>query len=791
MKKTKYNKVNLKTLVDSIEERLDINISNKESLEDASEITIIKRDGTKVPFNKNKLEKVVLWATENEILRDELINDTEIKLHKEIKITDMYQQLIITAVNKISMLQPQWENIAAKLQLLAYYKETYNIKDTFNIKEQSIYPKLKEVFKKGMEYKLYDKDTIAKLSDEDLDRLDAAIDHNRDFLFNYKALVTMFEKYCINYTKTKTLELPQHAYMRVAIALMVDERENNIEKIIDMYDNVSLHLQTVATPIILNALTPSQQLSSCVLNTVEDDSHSILDTGKNLGIYSKFKGGTAIDVSALRAGGSYIQGTQGYSSGPTAFMKYYESIMKAWNQGGKRPGALAVYFSWWHLDVENYLSLKSNGGTEENRARGLKYSIKMNQIFIDAVLNDEKIFLFDPKDVPELIGTYGEEFEEKYRMYSEKKTIKKKEIDARELVEKIFKERSETGNIYMYHEENVNNATLLNRYIGSSNLCAEIVLPSRASTGISEEIVQKEDGSHEIIKKYKAGEIALCNLSSVNLEKWFYLNDEEKDKLVGTLVRALDNTVDVANYPVKEGKHSNKLYRYLGVGVLNYANYLGLHKIVIDTQEALEATDELFDDLSYRILNASSELALEKGKFPMFYETEWAKGILPIHKAVKEANDLTEYKPDMDKWNALAVKIKRNGIRNAQLMAIAPTATSGKSINATESTEPIHDFFYKEEGTITIPTIVPNFRLNNQYYKKSFDCDQYKLLEGAAVRQKWLDQAQSINVYIKKPDSLWDMVNLHFYGFSLGLKTYYYLKQQKEGSDDEACESCS
>ena len=503
-----------------------------------------------------------------------------------------------------------------------------------------------------------------------------------------------------------------------------------------------------------------------------------------------FKGGNALDISAIRAKGGYIEGTQGYSSGPVPFMKYFESIMKAWNQGGKRPGALAIYFNWWHLDAFDILSLKSNGGTDENRARGLQYAIKLNDYFLDAVKYNKDVVLIDPKDATSLLNTYGEEFNQTYEHYINKTNVRTKIVNARELWQKIMKERSETGNIYLFHEENINDTTMLNRYIGSSNLCTEIVLPSRASTPIDEEIYTLEDGEKRISKRYTAGEIALCNLSSINLERWHYMNEDEKMQLVRTCVRALDNTVDVANYPVKEGKNSNMMYRYLGIGVLNYTNYLALNEITIDTQEAAEETDKLFDDLSYKIITASMELAIEKGKFPKFYETEWAKGILPIHKANKNAFTLTSYEPDMDKWNELAEKVQRFGIRNAQLMAIAPTATSGKAINSIESTEPMHDLFYKEEGTITVPTVVPNFRKNNRYYKRAFECDQFALVKNAAVRQKWIDQAQSVNVYIGRPDSLLELTKLHMYGFHYGMKTFYYLKQQKEG-DTYVCESCT
>jgi len=777
----RYNKASIQNLSAAITAGEKVDVSNQDSVK---RITVIKRDGRKEVFNPKKMKNACVWACDGkDYMVEELIRDTEIKLHKEIHIKDMFQQLIVTAVNKISMLQPTWEDVAAKLELMKVYKETYNIS------KSSEYPHIKDIIQKGLEHKIFDKVTISQYTDKELDQINDAIVPDRDLLFNYKGLATFNDKYCLNYTKTKKLELPQHSYMRVALALMVNE-DDKVKRVIELYNAISQHQYTVATPIMLNALTPGQQLSSCVLNTTDDDSHSILDTGKNLGIYSKFKGGTALDISAMRAKGGYIEGTQGYSSGPVPFMKFYESIMKAWNQGGKRPGALAIYFNWWHLDVMDVLSLKSNGGTDENRARGLQYAIKLNRHFVNAFINDEEITLFDPKDTPDLIGKVGAEFDEIYNKYLNKTTVRKKVIKARDLGEKIFKERSETGNIYLMHEENVNETSMLNRYIGSSNLCTEIVLPSRASKNLDEELVTMEDDTKRIIKRYQAGEIALCNLSSINAEKWFYMNDDEKWQLVRTMVRALDNTVDVANYPVKEGKNSNLMYRYLGIGILNQTNYLALKEIVVDSEESAEEQDRLWDDISYKIISVSVELAIEKGKYDKFYESEWSKGILPIHKANKNAFALTSYEPDWDKWNELAEKVKTFGIRNAQLMAIAPTATSGKAVNAIESTEPVHDFFYKEEGTMTIPTVVPNFRKNNQFYKRSFECDQYALLKNAAVRQKWIDQAQSVNVYIAKPDSLMDMAQLHFFGFHYGMKTFYYLKQQKE-SDSYVCESCT
>jgi len=652
----RYNTIPLEELGVAVLSNKRIDISNQDAVK-AAEIVIIKRDGRKESFQPEKMRNVCVWATDNrDWMVDELISDTEIKLHKEIHIKDMYQQLIHTAVNKISMLQPSWEDVAAKLYLMGIYKETYNVSTLED------YPHISDVLTKGLEHKIYERTTILSYTIDEINEINDAIEPKRDLLFNYSSIVTFFDKYCLNYSKTKKLELPQHSYMRVALSLMVNE-EYRVKRVIQLYNAISQHHYTKATPIMLNALTPGQQLSSCVLNTVDDDSHSILDTGKNLGIYSKYKGGTALDISSIRAKGGYIEGTQGYSSGPVPFIKYYESIMRAWNQGGKRcvpnsafvnklsfiskikgikyiynetlisdikendyiesynieekkyepqkvieiikshipndkqikfitkyneltvsestrvytdsgykiagevldkdklliqnewvnisiskdnkpsnfidlnilknnnfvvandigqkilihnSGALAIYFNWWHLDVLDILSLKSNGGTDENRARGLQYAIKLNMYFINAVIYDEEVTLFDSKDVPNLIGKYGNNFYQTYKHYISKTTIRNKKIKARKIWQKIFKERSETGSIYLFHEENVNEASLLNRYIGSSNLCLAGDTLISTDKGTKE---LKDMKRGDIVKSYNitTNEIEMCKVTNFAL----------------------------------------------------------------------------------------------------------------------------------------------------------------------------------------------------------------------------------------------------------------------------------
>ena len=755
-----------------------------EQLQHDKNITIIKRNGSEEKYNPKKMLRVIMWACEDvDWLATELQEATEFKQYNKMKITDLYDELVKTAVNKISMLYPQWEDVAAKLYMLKIYKDTWNVTDKF-------YPHLKDVLSKGSASGTYNKEIVSSFSDEEIEQLNAAINQEYDYKFTYKSLYTFFDKYCLKYSKTKKLELPQLAYMRVAMFLHSQDKSDRIFNIIKTYDNLASHKYTLATPIMLNAGTKFSQLSSCVLSKVNDSTKSIMDTMKNLAVYSKHKGGTALDISEWRSKGAYIAGTQGVSSGPVPFLKIVESTMKAFNQGGARPGANCVYFPWWHADFDDLIVLKSNGGTEENRCRGLKYAVKINNLLIERAVKNENIHLFDPMDVRPLIGKFGSEFERLYEEYENKPSLKKRSVNARDMFYKIMKERSETGNVYLFHEENVNENNMLDRYINSSNLCTEILEPSVPSSEIRDELMTGELGDKTITKQYNAGEIALCNLASVNLLEYSTLSDEEKETMIYNVMSTMDNTIDIAKYPVKEGMNANQQYRYLGSGVNNYANYLASKEIIIGTQEALEETSRLFDELSYNILSASNQLAIERGKFDKFYSTRWADGHLPIDSANKNALSLTKYQPDMKKWNVLREKIRQFGVRNALHMAIAPTATSGKAQNATESIEPIQNLFYKEDGTMSVPTIVPNFRKNNQFYKRGFDCDQMKLVELAAIRQMYLDQSQSVNLYFTRPDSFLELMNVHLHGFKLGVKTFYYLKQKKDSSEAE-CESCS
>ena len=762
---------------------------------------IIKRDGREEPYNEEKLRKVIDWATEGkEAFTNQILEGLNIKINDKMKIEVLYDELINTAVNMISPLYPIYDTIAEKLYLMKIYKETCGLKKIGS------YPHIKNFLKKGVKYKIYDKDVVKLFTDKELDKINSMIDPNRDLLFTYKGLAIFYKKYCKN-IGNKKLELPQITYMVAAMFSFYDDyykgenkdkleisKTERLKYIKRTYDMLSKHEITFATPRIANSMTIKAQLASCILNTPADDTWSLNQTDGNMALYSKFSGGIAYDASYIRASGSTIQTNRGRSDGPIPFIKRVEQTISSFNQGGVRKGACVVTFPWWHLDVLDLIMLKDAGGTEDTRARKLVYSIRISNIFRERVNKDGYVTLFDPKETPLLNEEYGEKFNVAYMYYESKSSIRKKKIKAKDLLFQILKVRQETGNLYLTFVDNINEQNMVNKFVGASNLCQEIVIPSYPSKLIKEKYVINEDGEYEIVQRKKSGEIGICNLVSVNLMSWVNFSPEKKKSFCYTLLRGCDNIIDTQFYPVKEGEIANKKNRPIGIGVINYANLLASNKIKYTDKEALEFTNKVFDDLYYHIYEASNILARERGPYKTFNESKWKDGLTPFHISLlnnSKKNNLN-VSIDKEKWDKLAESIKNNGVRFSFHGAIAPTATSGKSVSATESIEPIVDLFFIEEGIQTLPSLAPNIKKNRQYYERCWNIPARTIIELAAVRQRYIDQAQSLNLYYVKPDSakeLWDDIQ---YAMDLGLKTLYYMKTPKSNFElDEVCESCT
>lgn len=744
-----------------------------------------KRDGRLEKYMPTKLKRALDFCTNNnKIMTDDLFESLDLKIYNKIRIEKLWEAVIETSANKISAMFPMWDEVAKRAYILKIYKETYNLKSENDVCHYS------EILKKGMSVNIYNREIINTFSEEEINQLNDYLVMKRDFNFSFIGLVTMMTKYSFNYSITKKLELPQHIYMRLAIEAFWCEKENRMEKIKKRYDDLSLFYYTEATPKMTNSLTYNNQMASCVLTKTDDNIESINETDANLGMFSKHSGGLSVDVSKLRCSGSLIGKMGGKSSGPVKFIKKFQETVSAFDQKGTRPGACVVNFPFWHYDVKDIMMLKDAGGSEEKRARKLKYTIKWYKILSKRIKKNENITLFDPKEVPELIDSYGKDFEKWYLYYESRNNIKKQVIPARELAYLFAKIRSETGNLYVVFPDNINSQRLGEKIVTASNLCTEIFIPSDYSKDYNFKIIKNfGDNSYTTVKTNHTGEIGLCNLSSINIIKWITLNENEKNELIYNLLLASDNLIENQFYPVPDGELSNKLRRPIGIGVSNYANYLAYNKASWDSIKAKQLTHEIFEELSYFILKNSVKLAKERGKYSEFYKSNWNKGLLPMDLYKMKNNNEFNFPLKYD-WDLLRKEIKKYGLRFSYHMAIAPTATSSLTINTTEGIDPIKKIFQMKEGTYNLPILAPNLKENRMYYNLAFDISNKDINNLASIRQKFLDQGQSVTHFYKITNSTYEIIKDIFHAEEVGMKSCYYLQPMKAG-DIEICESCS
>jgi len=746
---------------------------------------IIKRDGRIETYNEEKMYRVLLWMADGkEPLAKELLKDIEIKVFDKISISKLFDEVIETAANKISDMYPIWDEVAKRGYLQKIYKEVWGIK-------RDEYPYYGDVLKKGVQYGVYNREIVERFSEEEIKYLDSIIDPSKDFGFSFGGLNLFMQKYVARHTKTKYLELPQHAILRVAIQLHYKDK-NCLQKIKEKYDYINRGLLIIPTPVYLNAMKPVFNPTSCVLIQTDDDSESITETFRSMAMYSKNASGLGMDITRIRAIGSPI-GTDGVSSGVIPFIQDFEAIVKSWNQKSARVGAAAIYYPWWHFEVENIIMLKDAGGQDSERARALKYAIKWNKYLTRATVNDEEIYLFDPKEVPMLIEAHGEEFNEAYEFYKEKAdrgTIKKKKIRARDLAFLYMKVYSETGNNYWFNSDAVNSFRVQTGYIPMSNLCTEVLSANKPL-----KLISNKYGADHDTREY-SGEIGICNLSSINAKEWDNLSEEEKDKFTYNLLLGMDNAIEVSYYDVKAGERFNRKHRALGIGVTNYHNWLASQKIKITDPESERATHELFESIAYYLTKNSIELAKERSRYEYFEGSLWSRGIFQhelyrehFNRVAPELNSRLKYD-----WDSLREDMMKYGVRFETLMAVAPGANSSLASPAgglTESTEPIRAFKIVKDGTFTLPFLAADLKENREYYETCWEISNRKLLTLAAIRQKFVDQSQSTNLYYKDLDSALELFQDIQYAEKLGVKTLYYLNSLKAGDTEEVCESCS
>ena len=730
-----------------------------------------KRDGRLEEYSSDKMYAVILWACDgSEAFAKELLQAIDIKIHNKIKIDVLYNEVIDTASNMISDLYPQWEIIAKRLYLL-------KIRKMLGVK-RSVYPDYSSVISNSIAAGLYDSELCSTL---DIEALSAAINPELDNLFTFGGLFLFVDKYCNKY-KGQLLELPQHTYMRTAIQLM---HKDGTEAIIAKYLQLANHQVTEATPKVVNALKPRAALFSCCLVRPSDSLEGINESINMLAKESKYSGGTAWDSSLIRGPGAYVEGNNGTSSGSKPYIQALQATVGAYNQGNTRSAACIDTFDAFHYESPELSHLKHESGKDEDRARKLQYSVKWNNYLSKAVLNNDDIYLVDPHKTQDLFNAFGKEWEELYERYSRNTHIHKRKYNARELVFEFVRTSFETGNLYYFFSDNANEQDIGAGFIPASNLCQEMMMSY-------EPITLKDSSSIGDSASFTfEGDIALCNLASVNLAEFTKMTPKQKEIFMLLLVRSADNAIDNSFYVNPLGKKHSFNHRNLGIGTSNYANVLATNKLLWNSEGARKLTHELYEEISFYAIKASIQLAKEKARCPVFKETKWAKGLFP-HELSKlgKSNSSLNYPLLMD-WESLRPDLLKYGIRNSRLLAIAPTATSGKCINATEGVDAPMKLKTIQEGTFSLPFVVPNLRENREYYQTRFQVDNKDTIELAAIRQKFLCMSQSVSLAYSSTKSAYEAVTNLIYAEELGLKTIYYTYSQKaEEAEEGVCESC-
>ena len=768
-------------------------------------ITVIKRNGRTETLDITKIQKYTSAAVKDldNVSQSELEVDAQIQFRDGISTEEIQKTLIKTAVDKIDIDAPNWTFVAARLFLFNLYHQVNGFTG---------YGSLRKYLERGEE----EGRILKGLKDMyDLESLEQYIKPERDLEFNYLGIKTLYDRYLIKDRKNNPIELPQHMFMAISMFLAQNEQDKH-EWAIKFYDMISQFEVMLATPTLSNARTTRHQLSSCYIGSSPDNIEGIFDSYKEMALLSKFGGGIGWDWTQVRSMGSSIDGHKHAAGGTVPFLKITNDIAIAVDQLGTRKGAIAVYLEPWHIDVHDFLDLKKNSGEERRRAHDLFPALWINDLYMKRVEQDAIWTLFDPYDCKDLTNLYGDEFEKRYLALEADESIVKEKVKAKDLWKKILLSYFESGSPFLCFKDNANRANPNSHYgvIRSSNLCTEIFQntePNRYLVKIifedgnfityeEHELVTVDSGIEKAANKITAldslggqkiyivekekinGATAVCNLASVNLSR---INSKEDiDRIVPIAIRALDNVIDLNFYPLEKVKRTNMRSRSIGLGVMGEAQMLAEKGIVWGSQEHFDKIDEIMESVSYNAISASSDLALEKGKYPEFEGSKWSQGIMPHDHANAEVINLIDrgglFAPVYE-WDELRQKVKTQGIRNGYLMAVAPTSSISILTGTTQAIEPVFKRKWFEENLSgLIPVVVPKLSPDTwSYYTSAYELDQRILIKAAAIRQKWIDQGQSLNIFITLDKASAKYLNdIYMLAWKLGLKSTYYLRSQ-------------
>ena len=763
-----------------------------------TEIMVTHADNQQHPLDTARLQTVINEACEGlaDVSAEIIYGETLKNLYPGVKLEDVRTSLVMTARTLVEQ-DPNYSYVTARLLMDTLRSEALSFLGITDAATQSemhyrYAATLKPYIKKGVELGLLS----PHLLEFDLGILGEALKAERDQQFTYLGLQTLYDRYFIHSGDTR-FELPQVFFMRVAMGLASKEK-NREQRAIEFYNLISSFDYMVSTPQLFNAGTLRPQLSSCFLITVPDDLHGIYSAIRDNAMLSKWAGGLGNDWTPVRALGAHIKGTNGKSQGIVPFLKVVNDTAVAVNQGGKRKGAVCSYLETWHLDIEEFLELRKNTGDDRRRTHDMNTANWIPDLFMKRVFKDQDWTLFSPNNVPDLHELHGKKFEKAYEEYERKAMAGEievyKTVKASELWRKMISMLFETGHPWITFKDacNVRSPQQHVGTIHSSNLCTEITLNTNKD------------------------EIAVCNLGSVNLVNHVDENGLNQDKLkktITTAVRMLDNVIDINYYSVPQAKTSNLQHRPIGMGVMGFQDSLYKQRLPYSSEQAVEFADLSMEMISYYAISASTELAEERGCYESYPNSLWSKGILPIDslKLLQQERGEDYLDINLDQrldWDGLRARIAETGMRNSNVLAIAPTATIANISGVSQSIEPTYqNLFVKSnlsgEFTVVNPYLVNDLKKVDlwdsvmandlkyyegsvqkidrvpddlkQIYATAFEVEPRWLVDAASRRQKWIDQAQSLNLYVagangKKLDITYRMAWLR------GLKTTYYLR---------------
>lgn len=691
-------------------------------------------------------------------------------------------ELLIKASSELTSKEnPNWEYISARIYAYKIHREISHYEKEWHIVD---FKSKIEVLTKA---NLYGEYILENYSSDDIDELEKYIDNSRDELFTYSSLDLVYKRYLICDSHKKVIETMQEMFMGIAMHLAIPEKDrvSFAKKVYDVLSNLKA---TVATPTMSNARKPFHQLSSCFIDTVPDTLKGIYRSIDNFAQVSKHGGGMGLYFGKVRASGSDIRGFKGVAGGVIRWIKLANDTAVAVDQLGVRQGSCAVYLDVWHRDIPEFLNLRTNNGDDRMKAHDVFPAICFPNLFWR--LAKENInsnwYLFCPHEVKEVMGFcledyYGEEWEEKYKLCVKEPRLDKRVLTIKDLVKLILKSQVETGTPFIFNRDNANN-TNPNSHKGmiySSNLCTEIMQNMKEILDTDEKILQI-DGEDHVVTDVKAGDFVVCNLASLVLGNIDLQNDEEMEFVVSTMIRALDNVIDLNYYPTPFAKITNAKYRAIGLGTSGYHHALVKNKIMWQTEEHLEFMDKVYEKINYYAIKESSKIAEEKGSYKYFEGSEWQTG---------KYFEKREY--NSKEWTELKEQVAKNGLRNAYLLAVAPTGSTSIIAGTTAGVDPVMMRYFLEEkkGSI-IPRVAPDLTPETFWlYENAHEVDQTWSIKAGGIRQRHIDQGQSLNLYITTDYKMSQILNLLILSCEVGLKSIYYIRSKS--LDIEECDSCS